>query len=81
MNLISEASYDFRLVRLPFHLTRFPYIVGQRFLAKHVFSPPHSIKGDLGVHMVRSGYRHCVDRVSRFGEHFPEILKHGDLRP
>ena len=45
-----------------------------------MFTATHGIEGNVGVHVVRSGYGYGIDRVTQFSEHLSEVLKHRGIR-
>ncbi len=80
MDLVAHPGNYFRFCRLEAHLTRFPYVVGERLLTEEVFSFSHAIQTHAGVHVVGCADGHGIHLVAHLGKHFTVVLKDGRIR-
>jgi len=77
VNLVTHPCDDFGLCSHPCHLSGFPNIVGEGFLAMYVYTSAHGVHGDDGMHVVWSGDGNGVNLAIEFAKHIPVILKDG----
>ena len=75
MSLVSELRDHLVLAGAGNDLADFVNIMGQRFLAIHMFAAPHRFHGDDCVVVVRCANNHGIDLVPHLIKHHPVILE------